>query len=128
MTSDEDTGRTTATARSTPAAPPRRPALDRETAMRLAATEYQRYGDVLADLMPADWSAPTDCPGWDVRTMAAHNLGMARMAASFAEMIRQQFKADQRGHRQEDADHQRVGLAQGIAHAGRVGRSQWRPL
>ena len=99
MTSDEDTGRTTATARSTPAAPPRRPALDRETAMRLAATEYQRYGVVLADLMPADWSAPTDCPGWDVRTMAAHNLGMARMAASFAEMIRQQFKADRRARK-----------------------------
>jgi hypothetical protein len=30
--------------------------------MRLAATEYQRYSDLLADLTPPDWPAPTDCP------------------------------------------------------------------
>lgn len=103
MTSDKDTGQTTATARPLPAAPPRRPTLDRAIAMRLAATEYERYGDLLADLAPADWSAPTDCPGWDVRTMAAHNLGMARMAASFAEMIRQQIKADRRARQSGEA-------------------------
>jgi uncharacterized protein (TIGR03083 family) len=96
MTSDERTGGTTATARPVGAGRPRRSALDRPTAMRLAATEYRRYGDALADLDPVDWSAPTDCPGWDVRAMAAHNLGMARMAASFAEMIRQQIKAERR--------------------------------
>lgn len=96
MTSDEGTGPPAATARPQGATRPWRSALDRATAMRLAATEYHRYGDVLADLTSAEWSASTDCPGWDVRAMAAHNLGMARMAASFAEMVRQQTKADRR--------------------------------
>lgn len=99
MTSDEGARRSTATARPPGAIRPRRSALDRTTAMRLAATEYERYGDVLADLTPADWSAATDCPGWDVRAMAAHNLGMARMAASFIEMNRQQIKAGRRARK-----------------------------
>ena len=68
---------------------PRRPALDRATAMRLAATEYQRYLEHLRELAPADWSKPTDCPGWDVRAMATHVLGMAEMAASVRENMRQ---------------------------------------
>ena len=38
---------------------------------------------------PDDWSRPTDCPAWDVRAMAAHNLGMAEMAGSLPEMVRQ---------------------------------------
>jgi hypothetical protein len=49
---------------------PRRSALDRETAMRLAADEYRRYLDLLRSLTADDWSRPTDCPGWDVRSMA----------------------------------------------------------
>jgi uncharacterized protein (TIGR03083 family) len=68
---------------------PRRPALDRATAMRLAATEYQRYLEHLRELAPADWSKPTECPGWDVRAMATHVLGMAEMAASVRENMRQ---------------------------------------
>lgn len=99
MTSPEGTRPTIATTPPADAAPPRRSALDRATAMRLAAAEYQRYGDLLTDLTPSDWSAPTDCPGWDVRTMAAHNLGMARMAASLVETIRQQVKADRRARK-----------------------------
>ncbi|MFP5371880.1 MAG: maleylpyruvate isomerase N-terminal domain-containing protein, partial [Actinomycetes bacterium] len=50
---------------------PRPPALDRDTAFRLAATEYERFLAVLRDLDPADWSRPTECPAWDVRAMAA---------------------------------------------------------
>jgi uncharacterized protein (TIGR03083 family) len=72
---------------------PRRPALDRGTAMRLAATEYGRYLDQLRSLDRDDWSRPTDCPGWDVRAMAAHNLGMAEMASRMREMIRQNLAA-----------------------------------
>ena len=73
----------------TPISSPRRPALDRATAMRLAATEYQRYLEHLRELAPADWSKPTECPGWDVRAMATHVLGMAEMAASVRENMRQ---------------------------------------
>jgi uncharacterized protein (TIGR03083 family) len=69
------------------------PALDRRTAMRLAATEYRRMADVLADLRADDWSLPTECPDWDVRQMGCHMVGMAAMATSPREQKRQQRKA-----------------------------------
>ena len=68
---------------------PRTAALPHETAMRLAATEYQRLLDLLRALGPEDWAKPTQCPGWDVRAMAAHALGMVEMAASIRENNRQ---------------------------------------
>jgi uncharacterized protein (TIGR03083 family) len=67
----------------------RRSTLDRTTALRLAVTEYQRYLDQLRSLDPDDWSRPTECPPWDIQAMAAHNLGMAELAGSLPEMIRQ---------------------------------------
>lgn len=75
----------------------RRSALDHEVAMRLAATEYSRFLDVLRSLSPEDWTRPTDCPAWDVRQMAAHCLGMAEMAASVRENLRQNREAGRRG-------------------------------
>ncbi len=68
---------------------PRRSTLDRSTALRLAATEYQRYLELLLTLETTDWTQPTDCAAWNVRQMAAHNLGMAEMAGSLPEMGRQ---------------------------------------
>ena len=68
---------------------PRTAALPRETAVRLAATEYQRFTDLLRALAPDDWAKPTECPGWDVRDIAAHLLGMVEMAASIRENNRQ---------------------------------------
>jgi uncharacterized protein (TIGR03083 family) len=76
---------------------PRRPVLPRPTAMRLAATEYQRLLDVLRSLAPTDWAEPTECTGWDVRAMAAHALGMVEMAASLQEQSRQVRTARRRG-------------------------------
>lgn len=76
---------------------PRRSALDRATAARLAATEYGRYLDLLRSLGPDDWARPTDCPAWAVRAMAAHNLGMAEMVASPEEQQRQAQTAARRG-------------------------------
>lgn len=73
----------------TAAAPPRTPALDRAVATRLAATEYDRFVELLRSLQPADWTRQTNCPGWDVRAMAAHVLGMVEMAASLREQRRQ---------------------------------------
>jgi uncharacterized protein (TIGR03083 family) len=75
----------------------RRCALDRGSAMRLAETEYSRYLDLLRALEPGEWDLPTDCPAWTVREMAAHNLGMAEMAASVRENLRQNREAGRRG-------------------------------
>jgi uncharacterized protein (TIGR03083 family) len=63
--------------------------LDREVAMRLAATEYGRFLDLLRSLRSEDWTKPTNCPRWDVRAMAAHLLGMVELAASMREQGRQ---------------------------------------
>jgi len=72
---------------------PRESALSRPVAMRLAATEYDRCAELFRSLSPAQWAMATDCPAWNVRQMAAHMLGMAEMAASIRENLRQQRKA-----------------------------------
>jgi uncharacterized protein (TIGR03083 family) len=72
---------------------PRESALPRPVAMRLAAAEYDRCAETFRALSPPQWARPTDCPAWDVRQMAAHMLGMAEMAASIRENLRQQRKA-----------------------------------
>ena len=46
--------------------------------------EYDRFADALAALDEADWSRPTDCPGWDVRQLACHTIGMAAMGSGLA--------------------------------------------
>lgn len=71
------------------AAAPRTSALDRSTAMRLAATEYGRFLAQLRALTAADWAKETDCPGWDVRALASHVLGMAEMSASIRQQLHQ---------------------------------------
>lgn len=76
---------------------PRIRALPRGTAMRLAANEYERFAGTLRALGPHDWAKPTECPGWDVRAMAAHALGMVEMAASIRENNRQGKLARSRG-------------------------------
>lgn len=68
---------------------PRRPQMERRTAMRLAADEYARFAEALAGLGPADWEKPTDCPAWDVRQLACHVVGMAELAAGVREGSRQ---------------------------------------
>ncbi len=59
------------------------PAISRSEGGRLAATENQRALDQLRSLSAADWSAPTDCPGWDVRAMAGHVTGMTAGFTSY---------------------------------------------
>jgi uncharacterized protein (TIGR03083 family) len=81
------------------AATPRASALDRDVAMRLAATEYDRFTDLLTGLTPEQWAAPTECTGWDVRAMAGHVLGMVQMAASLPETVRQQIGSQRRAKR-----------------------------
>lgn len=66
-------------AKTTPAAVV--PALDRNTALELARTEYDAILPVLRDLRPDEWRLPTDCAGWDVRAMVAHLVGSAEDGA-----------------------------------------------
>jgi uncharacterized protein (TIGR03083 family) len=76
---------------------PRRSTLDLATAHRLAETEYQRVLAALRRLAPGDWRKPTACTGWDVRALATHLLGMAEMAATMRENLRQNLTARRRG-------------------------------
>ncbi len=78
-------------------APARRAALERGTAMRLAATEYDRCLAQLQQLQPGDWAKPTDCPGWDVRALAGHVVGMTEMSASLPEQLKQMRAAGKAG-------------------------------
>jgi uncharacterized protein (TIGR03083 family) len=71
--------------------------LDRESALRLAATEYGRFGSLLGTLTPGDWARATDCPAWDVRAVAGHVLGMAQMVASVRTFVVQNAGAARAG-------------------------------
>ena len=80
----------------TPATLPRRSALPRDAAMRLAATEYARFSSAIVELQPDEWALPTDCPDWNVQQLVGHVVGMARMVASPLEQLRQQRAAGAR--------------------------------
>jgi uncharacterized protein (TIGR03083 family) len=87
----------TGTVDPTVAASPRMPALPRDVAMRLAEREYELFVAQLGELSPDDWSRPTACPEWDVHAMACHVLGMAELAASVPEQLRQMRAARRAG-------------------------------
>ncbi|MGY1813037.1 maleylpyruvate isomerase family mycothiol-dependent enzyme [Blastococcus sp. SYSU D00820] len=82
---------------STTAVAVRTPAVVRGVASELAATEYGRVLDLLRSLDAGDWARPTDCAGWDVRAMAGHVLGMARMVSSLPAFARQTALAARAG-------------------------------
>jgi uncharacterized protein (TIGR03083 family) len=63
-------------------AEPRESALPRDLAMRLAATEYQRFAAAVLELSADDWTLQTDCPAWNVHELVAHVVGMASGASS----------------------------------------------
>jgi uncharacterized protein (TIGR03083 family) len=65
-------------------------------AMSLAATEYQRFIDVLRALDPDDWAKPTDCARWDVRATVGHSLGSIEANASIPVMAHQIRSATRR--------------------------------
>lgn len=76
---------------------PRYPRMDRDAAMRLATTEYERFLDLLRSLSQDDWTKATDCPQWDVRAIAGHTTGMALMATGLKETLRQSLVSKRRG-------------------------------
>lgn len=75
---------------------PRRSALAHALAATLAADEYRRCADAVAALEDADWDRATDCPAWNVRGLVAHMIGMALMATSPLQTMRQQRAAKAR--------------------------------
>jgi uncharacterized protein (TIGR03083 family) len=81
----------------------RKPRMDRHVAAELAPAAYATLLHDLERLDPEDWRRPTECPGWDVRAMAGHVVGMARMAASLRETIRQDRIARRAGGSYIDA-------------------------
>jgi uncharacterized protein (TIGR03083 family) len=54
----------------------------RREARVLAAAEFEKFAALTASLTPKEWATPTDCVGWDVRTMVLHVLGSADAQAS----------------------------------------------
>ncbi len=62
-------------------------------AMRLQGDELQRTLTLLRSLDDAIWTAPTDCPAWDVRAMYQHVLGACEAGASMRENIHQLRRA-----------------------------------
>ncbi|MGI8610540.1 MAG: maleylpyruvate isomerase family mycothiol-dependent enzyme [Candidatus Dormibacteria bacterium] len=67
------------------------PAISRDESSVLATTEYARFTDLVRQLGPDEFTLPTDCPEWDVRTMIVHQCGAgeghARWTAFFRQMI-----------------------------------------
>ena len=49
----------------------------RRAAPGIAAETDRRFADLLRSLSPAEWSTPTELPGWDVKAIACHVLGEA---------------------------------------------------
>lgn len=105
---------------------------DHQTAMVLAAEEYVRFADLLAGLADGDWQVPTSCPGWTIRDMAGHTLGMAELAASLPEMARQLARATRAAKRSgrpqideltalQVRKHEQLGVADLVGAVQRVG-------
>jgi uncharacterized protein (TIGR03083 family) len=78
---------------------PRVAPIDHDLATRLAATEYERGGELLAQLDAGRWSAPTVNTGWDVRATVGHMVGMMAMMSSVPQLIRQQVAAQRAARR-----------------------------
>ncbi|MGC2486342.1 MAG: maleylpyruvate isomerase family mycothiol-dependent enzyme [Acidimicrobiales bacterium] len=65
------------------------PRIDHRESMVIAAAENAKFGALLHDLEPSDWTKPTDCDLWDARALAAHVVGSAASQASVREFVRQ---------------------------------------
>lgn len=62
-------------------------------AEQIARAVNERLLALLEQLQPADWEAPTECPGWTVSDMVGHIIGAAKAGGSFRETVRQQLWA-----------------------------------
>ena len=83
--------------------------IQRGEARALAEEEFVRFADVVDSLTPDEWARPTDCTGWDVRTIALHVLGSADAQASLKEFAHQ-FRRGMPLNKQIDSHHWVDGL------------------
>ncbi|MGY1617027.1 maleylpyruvate isomerase family mycothiol-dependent enzyme [Geodermatophilus sp. SYSU D00691] len=97
-------------------------ALDRRTALQLAAGEYHRFLALLRSLTSEEWARPTDCPGWDVRAVAGHVLGQAEMVASVRQLARQSRVAARAGGDVDAVTAHQVQAFAGLSRDELVGR------
>jgi uncharacterized protein (TIGR03083 family) len=65
------------------------PAVGHDEAMHLARVENDRLLAIADQLSADEWSRLTDCPGWDVKSMLGHVLGMFELQADSDERMRQ---------------------------------------
>ena len=63
--------------------------IEHDEAMRITAVENRKFAAQLRSFDVDDWTKPTDCTLWDVRSVAAHVVGSAAAQASPWEFIRQ---------------------------------------
>lgn len=61
----------------------------------LADEEYRRLLELVGQLTPDEWHAPTDCDDWDVYALVCHLVGSAEASASPTEAARQQRRGQQ---------------------------------
>ncbi|MGA2835341.1 MAG: maleylpyruvate isomerase family mycothiol-dependent enzyme [Acidimicrobiales bacterium] len=50
--------------------------LDKQATVDLLANEYRQIADVCAPLTPGEWDTPTCLPGWSVRDVVSHVIGV----------------------------------------------------
>ena len=67
--------------------------LAHDEAMRLQAHELALTLALLRSLEDAEWTAPTDCPAWDVHALCQHVLGACEAGASVRENLHQMRRA-----------------------------------
>jgi uncharacterized protein (TIGR03083 family) len=73
--------------------------MDPDEVWRTIDTERAGLADLLEDLSPAEWAAPSLCPGWRVRDVAAH-LTLSHMppASAVVEALRARGSFDRMVH------------------------------
>jgi uncharacterized protein (TIGR03083 family) len=86
------------------------PALSHAEAMDLQRGELDRTVALLGSLEPAQWTAATDCPAWNVRQMYLHVLGACDAAASMRENMHQMRAG--RSHRRQHGGPLEAGLSE----------------
>ncbi len=64
-------------------------AISRDESTQLATTEYARFTELVRQLQTDDFSKPTDCTEWDVRTIIVHQVGAGEGHARWPEFFRQ---------------------------------------
>ena len=66
------------------------PRLGRTEAIRLAATEYERFAELISGLSEQDLSKPTDCDRWTVKHVVSHVIAMTTDMSSLRRAMSQQ--------------------------------------